>query len=61
MNHPSHAAMRREIVLRARRLRTQFPDAPLDYFAHSLAYELDMKPEHILRVLEEEWSDEGDS
>lgn len=45
--------MREEIVLRARRLRAQFPDAPLDYFAHSLSYELDLKPETILRVLEE--------
>ncbi len=52
--------MRREIVLRAVRLRAQFPDAPLDYFAHSLAYELDMKVEHVLRVLEEEGRDEGD-
>ncbi len=44
--------MREEIVLRASRLRAQFPDAPLDYFARSLSYELDLKPETILRVLE---------
>lgn len=43
------------MLTRAARLREQFPSAPLDYFAHSLAYELDMKPEKILRVLEAEW------
>lgn len=43
---------RRAIVERSAKLRTQFPDAPLSYLAHSLSYELDMEPADILRVLQ---------
>lgn len=47
--------MRLEVLRRATRLRAQFPRAPLHYFAHSLSYELDMKPERILWILEAAW------
>lgn len=55
MNDPSHPPIRLEVVRRATRLRKQFPSAPIEYFAHSLAYEVDLKPEQIRAILESAW------
>ncbi|MDG2303995.1 MAG: hypothetical protein P8R42_04955 [Candidatus Binatia bacterium] len=59
MNDSDYEPNRPEVLLRATRIRAQFPRAPLHYFAHSLAYELDMKPGHILQILNVTWGIRG--
>ena len=59
MNGSDYEPNQLEVLLRATRLRAQFPRAPLDYFAHSLAYELDMKAEDILKILRFAWGITG--